>query len=117
MTSDRIKTSFSLVTCRQSPVTALLWFVSRRGCLFVCDPRDEEAKPVFGRFEDGDADARRAVDGRSDADDARGRFDGCAVGFVRAQVELIAAIDFLIEMKERAVGGDVVGFGRLAPSR
>ena len=109
---------FYLFTIDDSQFTALLClFVVGRADLFVGDPRDEESDPVFGRFEDGDADAGRAVDGGGDADDAGGGFDRRAVGTMRPQVELIAAIDLLIQMEERAGGGDVVRLGRLAPRR
>src|SRR3982751_4985442 len=103
--SDKSKTSCWLVTRHSSLVTALLIVIRfRRRGLFVGDPGDEEAQPVLRRLANLHADARRAVDGRSDAHDRRRDFDGRAVGPVRAQVQALAAINFLIEMKEYAGG-------------
>ena len=120
MTGDKLKQNArlqtrlcsSLVTRHLSPL-----LIFRRRALIVRDPGDEEAEPVLRGFEDGDADARRAVDGGGDAHDARGDFDGRAVRAVRAQVELFAARHFLVEVEERAGGGNVVRLGRLAPRR
>src|SRR5437764_6214388 len=99
------------------PPLLLLIALRRWRLLFVGDPGDEEAEPVVCGLHDLHADARRAVDGRRDAHDARRGLDGRAVGTVRAQVELVAAPDLLVEVEERAQSRDVVGLGRLAPSR
>ncbi len=66
-------------------------------------------------FENLHADAGRAVDRGCNPHNARGDFDRCAVGPVRSQEKLLAAIHLLIKMEECAGGRDVIRFGRLAP--
>lgn len=95
----------------------VLRFVALGRLLLVGDPGDEEAEPVLGRLQNLDADAGRAVDGGRGAHHPRRGLDGRAVGAVRAQVELVAARDALVEVEERAQRGDVVRLGRLAPRR
>ena len=72
--------------------------------LIVGNPRDEQPQPVFFRFDNFDADARCAVNRRSDAHHPRLYFDRNAVGTMRAKIEIFARFYLLIKMKKRAGG-------------
>lgn len=69
--------------------------------VFVGDPCDEEAKPIFRGFENRDADACGAINRRRNACDTRCNFSRLSVGAVCAQVELVARLNILVKVKER----------------
>ena len=97
------------------PPLLLLIALRRWRLLFVGDPGDKQARPVFRGLDDLHADARGAVNCGRDAHHGGGRFGGPAVGPVRPNVEFLSDDHFLIEMEQRAGSLDVVSFGWFAP--
>src|SRR6185503_13368369 len=83
--------------------------------LFISNPGNKKAQPVFSRLGDLHADASCSIDGRCDANHNCSYFNWRAIRAMGTQVETLAAINFLIQMKECSGSRDVVSFSWFAP--
>ena len=93
------------------------WRVTRCGGLFIRNPGNKQAGPVFGGLGDLHADARGAVNSWREPYHRGGGFGRGTVGPVSADVQILSNAHFLVEMKQGARRGNIISLSGLTPGR